>query len=50
MNPNEILQYILLGMSGWTLLQVHSISVRLSVLEQQLKDLPCMNGKTPCKI
>ncbi len=49
MNEIQILQFVILGLASWNLLQTHFLTVKIARLEQRLVDLPCSNNK-PCTL
>jgi hypothetical protein len=48
MNEAQLLQFTILGLASWNLLQTHFLTVKIARLEQRLADLPCPNK--PCKL
>lgn len=46
MNEIQILQFIILALASWNLLQTHMLTVKIARLDQRLLDLPCSSQKS----
>ena len=47
MDATVILQTVTLGVSGWALIELIALKVKLAELHQKVKDLPCHDCPDP---